>query len=187
MADVVSLSCPNCGGKLQITPDIDRFACTYCGNEHIVKRGEGIVSIAPVIRELSKITGGVDKTASELAIKRVKDEIAKLEAQLRPLEMQIAVRSGKSSSSFFPTIFIILGILLVGTGMFVQSARTGGAAILFTLGFILFVIAGIFIMRSKENKIDGDLPRLQLELENVKIRLEQKRNELENHLKIVSH
>jgi predicted RNA-binding Zn-ribbon protein involved in translation (DUF1610 family) len=36
MSDFVTLTCPNCGGKLQITPDINRFACTHCGNEHIV-------------------------------------------------------------------------------------------------------------------------------------------------------
>ncbi|MFL7795121.1 MAG: hypothetical protein AB8I69_23480 [Anaerolineae bacterium] len=29
--DSITLTCPSCGGKLQVTNDIDRFACTHCG------------------------------------------------------------------------------------------------------------------------------------------------------------
>jgi sensor histidine kinase YesM len=81
MADYVSLTCPSCGGKLNITSDIERFACGHCGNEHIVKRGGGIVSLAPVIEHLIQVKNGVDKTASELAIKRLQEEIFTLESQ----------------------------------------------------------------------------------------------------------
>ena len=41
MADFVTLSCPSCGGKLEVTRDIERFACAHCGREHIVKRTGG--------------------------------------------------------------------------------------------------------------------------------------------------
>jgi hypothetical protein len=78
MADFVTLSCPTCGGKLQVTPDLDRFACAHCGNEHVVRRGGGIVSLAPVVEGIDKVRVGVDKTASELAIRRLKEEIADL-------------------------------------------------------------------------------------------------------------
>jgi ribosomal protein S27AE len=75
MADHITLTCPSCGGKLQITNDIERFACGHCGNEHIVRRGSGIILLAPVVEGLQRVQTGVDKTASELAIKRLKDEI----------------------------------------------------------------------------------------------------------------
>lgn len=77
--DFVTLSCPSCGGKLQITADIERFACSYCGTEHIVRRSGGIISLAPVVEGLKKVQTGVDKTASELAIQRLTREIAELE------------------------------------------------------------------------------------------------------------
>ena len=48
MTDFVSISCPICGNKLQITSDIERFGCAYCGNEHVVRRRGGIISLAPV-------------------------------------------------------------------------------------------------------------------------------------------
>jgi len=75
MANFISLTCPSCGGKLQLTNDVERFACANCGNEHVVKRSGGVVTIAPVIDELKKVQVGVDKTASELAIKRLQEEI----------------------------------------------------------------------------------------------------------------
>jgi hypothetical protein len=78
MRDFVTLTCPSCGGKLQITNDIDRFACSHCGNEHAVKRSGGIVALAPVVEGLAKVQAGTDKTASELAIVRLQREIADL-------------------------------------------------------------------------------------------------------------
>jgi DNA-directed RNA polymerase subunit RPC12/RpoP/uncharacterized membrane protein YeaQ/YmgE (transglycosylase-associated protein family) len=78
MNSFITLSCPNCGGKLQITTEIDRFACAHCGQEHIVKRGAGTISLHPVIEGLDKVQHGVDKTSSELAIKRLTGEINSL-------------------------------------------------------------------------------------------------------------
>ena len=81
VTDFVTLTCPSCGAKLQITDDIERFACTHCGNEHIVKRAGGLVALAPVVQAIKQVRDGVDKTASELAIKRLLMEIAELEKQ----------------------------------------------------------------------------------------------------------
>jgi primosomal protein N' len=79
MSDFVTLTCPSCGGKLEITNDIDRFACAHCGAEHVVRRGGGLVSLAPVVNEIRRVGVGVDKTASELAIRRLTNELAELE------------------------------------------------------------------------------------------------------------
>jgi transposase len=53
----ISLTCPTCGGKLEITESIERFACAHCENEHIVKRGGGIDSITHIVEELSSENG----------------------------------------------------------------------------------------------------------------------------------
>jgi predicted RNA-binding Zn-ribbon protein involved in translation (DUF1610 family) len=45
MPGFITLSCPSCGHELQITEDIVRFACAACGNEHIVNRNGGIVTL----------------------------------------------------------------------------------------------------------------------------------------------
>jgi len=100
MPDFITLTCPQCGGKLQITNDIDRFACQYCGAEHIVRRGGGIVSLAPVMEKLQGIEQGISqvitevgrveksssKAAAELAINRIRGEIIEAEAELERLK-----------------------------------------------------------------------------------------------------
>jgi protein-arginine kinase activator protein McsA len=85
MNDFITLTCPSCGGKLQITSDIERFACAHCGNEHHVKRSGGIISLVPLVTELRKVQVGVDRTASELAIKRLREEIIVLEDEIQDL------------------------------------------------------------------------------------------------------
>jgi hypothetical protein len=82
MPDFVTLTCPSCGGKLQITNDINRFACSYCGAEHIVRRSGGIVSLAPVVAALQRVQAGVDKTASELAITRLEPQVESCQRRL---------------------------------------------------------------------------------------------------------
>jgi DNA-directed RNA polymerase subunit RPC12/RpoP len=89
MGDSVTLTCPTCGGKLQITPDIDRFACTHCGNEHIVKRSEGIIAIQPLAESLTALKRATDRTASELAIRRLTEELNQLQAGKQQAEGKV--------------------------------------------------------------------------------------------------
>ena len=90
MADIITLTCPKCGGKLEITPDIERFACAHCGNEHLVRRGIGVVTLAPVIESMNGLRRATDRTAAELAIRRVKDELAGLDAAKAETEARLA-------------------------------------------------------------------------------------------------
>lgn len=85
MPDFVTLSCPTCGGQLQITKDIDRFACAHCGNEHVVSRVGGIVTLAPVVEGLERIQRGTDKSAAELALRRLKEETSDAEQRFSVL------------------------------------------------------------------------------------------------------
>ena len=78
MVNKISLTCPSCGGRLSVTLDIERFVCAHCGNEHIVERGDGIITLQPVVEGLKDVQHGVDRTASELALKRLQGEIAAL-------------------------------------------------------------------------------------------------------------
>jgi len=94
MTDFVTLTCPSCGGKLQITNDIEQFVCGHCGNEHIVRRGGGIIALAPVIESIKKVQTGTDKTASELAIKRLKEELRILESNTRNLIISVVTQWG---------------------------------------------------------------------------------------------
>ncbi len=80
--DFITLACPTCGSRLQVTNDLERFACSHCGNEHVVKRSGGVVALTPVAEDVQRIRIGVDRTASELAIRRLRQEISEIEAAL---------------------------------------------------------------------------------------------------------
>jgi hypothetical protein len=112
MPDFITLSCPTCGGKLQITPDIDRFACLYCGAEHIVRRGSGVISLAPVVEGLRQVQTGVDKTAAELAIVRLTQEIER--------QKQNAIHVEPSTGE------LLAGGVTVFGGFFVLCLALGG-------------------------------------------------------------
>ena len=126
MSDFITLTCPSCNGKLQITDDIDRFACAHCGCEHIVKRSGGMVAIKPVLDTVAKC---VDNTASELAIVRLDREISEVEEKLLPIKSAVDSASG----------FLVIGILLaiLGVALWIFSECSGGGAIFTALGVIV--------------------------------------------------
>jgi hypothetical protein len=82
MPDFVTLSCPSFGADLQIIPDMDRFVCSHCGTQQLVKRADGTISLAPILDSLNQVKAGVNKTASELAIERLREEQAALQISL---------------------------------------------------------------------------------------------------------
>lgn len=89
-SDFITLACPSCGGKLEITPDMERFACKFCGSEHLVRRATGgAVSLAPVVEGLKRVESkfdqvlnGSDRIAAEQTIQRLKGEIGSLEQKI---------------------------------------------------------------------------------------------------------
>ena len=118
MIEFVALTCPSCGGKLEIAKDIEQFACGYCNAEYIVRRDGSIVSLSPLAENLRKIQSGTDKTASELAIKRLQKEIYNLEHEITRTKntrllklkavLQFAEEEYKKGKSGFRAFFTIL-------------------------------------------------------------------------------
>lgn len=154
--NIVTLTCPNCGGKLQISKDLERFACEYCGNEHIVKRSGGVVSLAPVMESLAKIETKVDKTASELAVRRLREEIAGLDKKLDDAHYANQVTLGAA--------------LIVGGGIAIFLGTS--LSYFFILLGLFFVIIGAVVFRNgmkitdREKKLEQILKEKKLELKH---------------------
>ena len=112
--DFIRMSCPSCGGKLTINSDIERFTCMYCSGEYLVRRGGGVISLAPVIAGIKAVGRGVDKTAAELAIQRLQkesDEVArrrrKTDAELGSLYFNVVLLVSLGAT-------LLLAVLLIG-------------------------------------------------------------------------
>lgn len=167
MPEFVTLSCPSCGAKLQIGSDIEKFACNHCGNEHLVKRTGGIVSLAPVIEQLKDVKIGVDKTASELAIKRLKDDIKDIRASMPATGEGCLAKLGIGLSGL--AMFMCIGGVMTGDGATIAGAVGTG---------IVFVAIGLWL----GNKEDQSK---RAKLKPYHDAIAEKQKEIEYHEKIV--
>ena len=77
----VSLKCLNCGAGLEVKPDIEDFACGYCGVQQHVERGGGIVSLRRVEETLDEVKLSTSRAASELALARLRSDLSAIRAK----------------------------------------------------------------------------------------------------------
>jgi len=192
MSDFITLSCPSCGAKLEITQDINRFACSHCGMEHIVKRSGGIVSLSPVVEAINQVKSGVDKTTAELAMVRLPKEIENLKKQ----KIDLLVKNPRPSSSnpgCFAKIMLILCTLSLVFGLprvFITNILAPNdlyVGIFLTIIGIVGIIIGIVLIRRetpKQTEIWEKTTGEAIELLNKQI--VSKQSELERNRKLVS-
>jgi hypothetical protein len=129
---------------LQITKDIERFACAHCGKEHLVKRGGGIIALAPVIENMSK---GVDSTASELALVRLEKELADIKPKVtiaKEKADRFTSKAGDRVAVLIVTIVVLIGSIL----LFILTDLTLLAMIVLMVGIVL--IGQTYHLHSKE-------------------------------------
>jgi len=211
MPDFISLTCPTCGGKLQITPDIERFACAHCGNEHLVRRATGVVTLAPVVESMDGLRRATDRTATELAIRRMRDEIAELESaktqvesRLTPLNAKIAEHD-KWRRNVRSMPLVLAFALLCGVGFFLvdgdalsrpyfssDSAQTlaialfiMGAVMLLLWAVTLLLLYTVYAIHPPRRQVEAGIQALQAEIQNIDNARLAKQAELQEHLKLV--
>lgn len=127
MSDFITLECPSCGGPLRITGDIDHLACAHCGNEHVVRRSRSVVSLKPV-------EGLSQEDVSELAARRLKEEIRNLESEMYGVESELdrlfAIRPPAVWSimmAWILTTCILLTIISLFTSFIFERAYSANA------------------------------------------------------------
>jgi hypothetical protein len=189
MSDFVTLSCPSCGGKLQITSDIERFACVHCNTEHIVKRGSGIVSLAPVMETLAKVQSGVDILAKDVEERRQKEklqfervdlQVIKENLELKIAEVQTKIRKivgekeKKENPKFQAYLYLSLGLAIFFAGILLSPSyqiSTLGTGI---CGGMLIFVGVIFFIETRV------LNRLQIELSSKEDEANRNQAKLDN-------
>lgn len=212
MAEFVTLSCPSCGGKLQITPDVDRFACFHCGNEHVVLRSDGVVALKPLQDSLAGLTRATDRTASEMAIQRLRDEITRLEAakvqvadKLPALRERIAAHDLRKREARTVLIvpFVVGALFLVyrlgqhfqPSSVFLQGLLPfyGQGLCLLTiaallLGFVLNAFSLVFgnAPKPRRQEVESSIQAVESEMRSIDEAIRQREVELAKHRAAVS-
>ncbi len=175
MADFITLRCPACSAALQITNDIERFACSHCGTEYMVRRGGGIVSLAPMIEGIKNVQIGVDKTASELAIRRLYEEMAALDLKIkrqRLLPNPYPRQVGNWALAMIAALFIALIAAIDRSIPFTVLALVLAAACL------------VMLVRNSLQSKKFELDRKNHIL-NMTLEISQKNREIEYHQNVV--
>jgi len=131
----IKLSCANCGAKLDVYEDMDRFACGYCGTEMFVQRRGGTVLLKALAEAIQKVQIGTDKTAAELALIRLDKELREAKAS----QSEVREKLDKSGSGIGG-----LGVFLVVMGLLLFS-RLDNPALASVCGLALLLVAGFFV------------------------------------------
>jgi len=144
---VLALNCVSCGSNLKITGDMEKFACGYCGTQQIVERRGGTVALKPLTDAISKVQAGTDKTAAELALRRLREELGILQHR-RLQRMNIAISERQATVSRA----VVGGAIAAGVCGFVGSLVNGAGTI---IGILIGCGLAFYYWHHKVTKISA--------------------------------
>lgn len=137
---VIAMKCPGCGAGLQISSDMDIFACGYCGTSIRAIRQGGTISL--VADAIAKVQVGTDQTAAELALIRLKDE-------LRTTTLAIEQLESAEPKEFTPEVFPTWSLqesILTAIGLFL-AIFIGRVSTFWFWGVIVLTVVTILRLR----------------------------------------
>jgi hypothetical protein len=154
---IIKLQCISCGGKLEVSPDMERFTCGYCGTEQIVERRGGTISLKGVAQAISRVQAGTDKTAAELALNRLERELESLNNKRARLRTQ-AENEKKSNTKLM--IWIFVGSAIVGGATTPHGTRSDTfppGVILVLIGIVIGIIVKVSRDKKVKERFNGEL------------------------------
>lgn len=201
-------NCPACGAPLFVEGDSRRTNCQYCGSNLSIEYNHGKIYASLSSEDVNKFARSISTNSSELAIKRLKEEIRDL--SMRKSQIQASydqkkaqlnpgfVTAEKGCSKYLLTAGGIVGLLSL-IGFWAGAWKSTNVGLLVTA---IVLIAGYFgynayVDIKAENRnseirdqITEGEARLnseqKKELEPIDARIGQKQRELEEHEEIVS-
>jgi predicted RNA-binding Zn-ribbon protein involved in translation (DUF1610 family) len=151
MPDLISLVCPSCGGKLQVSPNATMLTCQHCGNEHLVKHEAGEITLEAYARcpqcgrndRSEKVTAVIASQSQEISGTEQKNDVV--------FDMQGRQRVVTSSVPFTRKQVSVLGQRLAppaepqfGPGLQSRGFIPGGGGS--PIVGILAIVAGAFLL-----------------------------------------
>jgi DNA-directed RNA polymerase subunit RPC12/RpoP len=167
----INLTCTNCGGKLEVYDDMERFGCGYCGSEMLVQRRGGTVILKAVTEAIHRVQIGTDKTAAELAIVRLSNEREKLKAEYARLEARHSSSSGKTGCG-------LALVVLLAVSMIALVPEKPGVGI-----SVLVLLSGLTVLIGKQ--VAKNKKRSVQMLAETKSKFDQTTQEIDRNKKIV--
>jgi DNA-directed RNA polymerase subunit RPC12/RpoP len=167
MAEFVSLTCPACGARLKETEDKDRFFCDYCGIQQLFDRKTQTVSYVPAKSFPPQEPEDTRESPSELASKRLRQEITDLEIALEEIgrvdsPWGVAVCT---ICTFLPQIFLAgasaFGVWAVGSLTFLDGYELLMTRLILGIVVIAFTAGAIKVIKTGAEFITHSRRRLE--------------------------
>jgi DNA-directed RNA polymerase subunit RPC12/RpoP len=212
MAEFVSLVCPRCGGKLNITAETDRFACIHCGQEQLVLRNGNEVILQPLQETLSKLQQATARSASEQAIKRIQADIGQIEEQEGKIQEKIGrcndilqahrKRKQELQGVWITPLLILLFFLgylaIIEVGKNMEFLRTlsdlifapficWSLIVILLIAWMKTIFEAVFTSGPKPSRteIEQQIREANLEVEGLEAEKRKKQEEISRHQEIV--
>ena len=122
---------------MEITTEMTSFACGYCGASQIVERQGGTISLRLIEDAIGKVQVGTDKTAAELAIKRLGAELIAVEETYNQT-LDAKRKQLDTNGQVFAVVWII-GVI-VGLSFMFQGGVIGTLAVILIIAGTVAVI-----------------------------------------------
>lgn len=188
MTEITKLLCPACGAKIELKGNSGQITCAYCGTQLQIENHKGAIAAMPPALPVNNVKSTIDRTASEIEIKKIKEEITFLQTQQIPYLTKWnrlkAIHSGKVTNyKLWAKIFAwsLLGsfiLLLVGAATRLMAIGIL-AFLLFFAGIIALIITGCKAWRQKifEKKYE----KMSQVMNSMDEQIKAKYKELEKH------
>ena len=158
----ITLNCSNCGAKLDVYDDMERFACGKCGTVIEVQRRGGTVVLKSAAEASLQTQVRADSAAAGLDLLRLKEE-AQLLSQQR--EAKLAQSAARKTWGY------LAGIALVVIGYFLVRF---GFGFVMGLGVLLAGFITISAIRRNGKKVVADLRQLEAKIQMLNDRIEDR-------------
>ncbi len=165
MSDLITLTCPSCGGRLEVTNEADRFVCAHCGNTHI---------IVPGVR-VNSLTDEVERLKSTEKIQRAEYELESLLQQQRRAWQACGAAENRIAlcrkRKLFGTFCCVAGIASILMGL-----ATNASAVWLLGGVVL--VAGLFYVAADDSEAQSAYQEYMRQISVLRGAVKQKQQQL---------
>ncbi len=159
LGELVTLTCPTCGARLQITQGSTRYVCDHCGNEYVV-RSNGDAALAPEVDGPNQDQTRIDKAAAEMGIARLERDVAQLGAEIMELTNNQEITSPPVQNS--PILKVIFQFALVATAYLYVSGNpmvvfSGMICVVTLVGMVIGLQGDNWQARKTDTKLQEEL------------------------------